>query len=117
MRKLSGINVRKKEEGGLVCGFGYIWETLNLKIMKNYVLHSLAIVGAISLIIMACSADNSNNTNTPNNTNALGKYQISSSPNSNLGKYHVIDTETGIVKTYEKTSSNGNYVLISTTNP
>ena len=35
MCKLSGINVRKKEEGELVCGFGYIWETLNRKIMKH----------------------------------------------------------------------------------
>ncbi|MFY8213351.1 MAG: hypothetical protein ACOVKJ_02735 [Flavobacterium sp.] len=87
--------------------------------MKNYVLHSLAIVGAISLIIMACSADNSNNTNTPNNTNALGKYQISTdswaSTSNNIYRYmSVIDTETGVVKTYQSVNSS-NYTLIKTT--
>ncbi len=79
----------------------------------NYLISSLAVVGAFSLIIMACSADNSNTTNSVVST--VGKYQITSSPNSNLGKFHVIDTETGVVKTFEKTTSSGNYVLISTT--
>ncbi len=79
----------------------------------NYLISSLAVVGAFSLIIMACSADNSSTTNSVVST--IGKYQIASSPNSNLGKFHVIDTETGVVKTYEKTTSNGNYVLMSTT--
>nr|WP_315183672.1 hypothetical protein [uncultured Flavobacterium sp.] len=79
----------------------------------NYLISSLAVVGAFSLIIMACSADNSNTTNTV--VSAIGKYQIASSPNSNLGKFHVIDTETGVVKTFEKTTSSGNYVLIYTT--
>ena len=86
--------------------------------MKNYLLHSLAIVGAISLIIMACSADNSTNTNTPNNTNALGKYQIA----AQSGFFHVLDTETGVVKTYKPDDSNsspiqGSWFLWSTTNP
>ncbi len=89
--------------------------------MKNYLLHSLAIVGAISLIIMACSADNStnsNNNNSPNATNALGRYQVST--DSYLGSsggwryMSVIDTETGVVKTYRALSSN-DYTLITTT--
>jgi hypothetical protein len=86
--------------------------------MKNYLLHSLAIVGAISLIIMACSADNSNNPNTPNNTNALGKYQISTDSwaynNNNYRYMSVIDTETGVVKTYLSVGSS-DYTLIKTT--
>lgn len=79
----------------------------------NYLIGSLAIVGAFSLIIMACSADNSNSTN---NVNTTGKYQITttnigSSLSNNL--FHVLDTETGVVKTY---LSNGtDYNLIETT--
>jgi len=82
--------------------------------IPNYLTNSLAIVGVISFIIMACSADNSNNTSS---VNAVGRYQITASPNSNYGKFHVIDTETGIVKTFEKPNSslNSDYVLLTTT--
>jgi hypothetical protein len=80
--------------------------------IPNYLTNSFAIVGVISLIIMACSADNSTNTNS---VNAAGKYQITSSPSTNYGKFHVIDTETGVVKTFETNSAAGNYVLLSTT--
>jgi hypothetical protein len=73
----------------------------------NYLISSLAIVGAFSLIIMACSADNSNNTN---NVNSVGKYQITT---ATLG-FHVIDTETGVVKTFSS-SGGGDYTLIKTT--
>lgn len=87
--------------------------------MKNYLLHSLAIVGAISLIIMACSADNSNNTNnnSPNATNTVGKYQLGG--DGATGYLHVINTETGVVKTYRNLNNNldpsGNFVLYATT--
>lgn len=74
--------------------------------MKNYLMTSFAIVGAISLIIMACSAENSINSS----ASAVGKYQISSSTSS----FHVLDTETGVVKTYFQ-GSNQNYVLYCTT--
>jgi hypothetical protein len=80
---------------------------------QNYLISSLAIVGAVSLIIMACSADNSNTSN--NVVGTIGKYQITDSPNSNWGKFHVINTETGVVKTFEKTTSSGNFILTSTT--
>ena len=79
----------------------------------NYLISSLAIVGAFSLIIMACSADNNDN-NSTNNVNVVGKYQITG--DGTATKFHVIDTETGIVKTY----SNGNgptYTLVTTTLP
>jgi hypothetical protein len=91
--------------------------------MKNYLMSSLAIVGAVSLIIMACSADNSNNPNNQNSTastNAVGKYQISSysqtlsGTNGNSYRYFdVIDTETGVVKSYYQVG--GGYVLLATT--
>lgn len=76
----------------------------------NYLVSSLAIVGALSLIIMACSADNSNSTN---NVSTLGKYQISTT--SNASGFFVIDTETGVVKTFKQTNGVGNYILTNTT--
>lgn len=97
--------------------------TLNLKIMKfpNYLISSLAIVGAFSLIIMACSADNSNSTN---NVNTAGRYQITALNGNNYAPFvfYVIDTETGVVKTYKSDPHTGNgafgantYTLTSTT--
>ena len=87
--------------------------------MQNYLIKSLAIVGTISLIIMACSADDANNTNS---TNAVGKYQISSYSNvlgtggsSSVRYIDVIDTETGIVKSYSAQPNSDVYVLKSTT--
>ena len=76
----------------------------------NYLISSLAVVGAFSLIIMACSADDSNNTNT---TNSVGRYQISS-PSTTI--FFVVDTETGVVKKYSSDGcSNCDFALISTT--
>ncbi len=66
--------------------------------IPNYLMTSLAFVGAISLIVMACSADNSNSSTNNNSANAVGKYQISADASTG---FHVIDTETGIVKTYK----------------
>lgn len=85
---------------------------------QNYLMTGLAIVGAISLIIMACSAEDSQESNNSNNNNSalgIGKYQITNNPNSNQGSFHVIDTETGVVKTFEKSTSNGNFTLTRTT--
>jgi hypothetical protein len=90
--------------------------------MQNYLIKSLAVVGTISLIIMACSADeanNSNDTNSTANTNAIGKYQISG-PSTNI--FHVLNTETGVVKSYynpamtaNPNSYSSNFVLYATT--
>jgi hypothetical protein len=79
--------------------------------IPNYLMTSLAFVGAISLIIMACSADNSN-TNTASTTSTVGKYQISGSGGTS---FFVIDTETGIVKEYGREVTGTTYVLRSTT--
>ncbi len=86
--------------------------------MQNYLIKSLAVVGTISLIIMACSADeanNSNDTNSTANTNAVGKYQICGTGTALL---NVINTETGVVKTYlySGTATSGTYTLTATTN-
>ncbi len=82
--------------------------------IPHYLMTSLAFVGAISIIIMACSADNSNSGANNNSANAIGKYQIS---DANTGGFHVVDTETGIVKTYRTnyvdiTSPNAGYTFI-----
>lgn len=79
----------------------------------NYLISSLAIVGAFSLIIMACSADNTNSTN---DVNAVGKYQITGDGSG--VRFHVINTETGVVKSYNGESVGpGNTVfnLVGTT--
>jgi hypothetical protein len=81
--------------------------------IPHYLMTSLAFVGAISLIIMACSADNSN-TNTASTTSAVGKYQIS----GNGTVFYVIDTETGVVKEYSRDLLGGTfspYTLKTTT--
>jgi type IV secretory pathway TrbL component len=82
----------------------------------NYLISSLAVVGAFSLIIMACSADNSNSTNS---VNSVGRYQISSWTNTQ-SYMNVIDTETGIVKTFVRTGGQGSipilWNLVNTTN-
>lgn len=81
----------------------------------NYLISSLAIVGVCSLIIMACSADNSNSTN---NVNSVGRYQITAlnGPSTTPYIFYVIDTETGVVKTFKTYSQSSDvYNLTSTT--
>jgi hypothetical protein len=82
---------------------------------QNYLKTGLVIVGAISLIIMMCSAKGSNNSNTNNSSSGIGKYQITDRGSSTYGSFHILDTETGVVKTYSKLTQNSNYVLINTT--
>jgi hypothetical protein len=75
----------------------------------NYLISSLAIVGAFSLIIMACSADDANVTN---NTTTTGRYQITGG--AQVSTFHVIDTETGVVKSYQG-YNNSDFILTATT--
>ncbi len=78
--------------------------------IPNYLTTSLAFVGAVSLIIMACSTNSATDSSTNvNSTNSLGKYQLSAD-----GSLHVLDTETGIVKTYGW-SGNNSYIYQCTT--
>ena len=51
-------------------------------------------------------------TNT-SSANSTGKYQISAGPT--VGLFHVIDTETGVVKTFEKNNGGPTYYLVGTT--
>jgi hypothetical protein len=94
----------------------------------NYLTSTLAVVGAFSLIIMACSADSSKSATptastppTTVTTSTIGKYQISGTavPYGTTGiirrYFDVIDTETGIVKSYYCDPNTGQYTLINTT--
>ena len=78
----------------------------------NYLINSLATIGVISLIIMACSADSDNSTidnstidNNTGSANSIGKYQITDSGNH----FFVMETETGIVKQYHRSNVIGGY--------
>ena len=77
--------------------------------IPNYLMSTLAIVGAFSLIVMACSADNAVENTTA--TAAAGKYQGFGGESV----FHVIDTETGMVKSYEWDSGTQKYLLLTTT--
>lgn len=81
----------------------------------NYLKTSLAIVGAVSLFIMACSADETTNSNNNTTVTEIGRYQITDIGQSTYGNFHVIDTETGVVKTFERATPSSNFVLIRTT--
>ncbi len=90
--------------------------------IPNYLMTSLAFVGAVSLIIMACSSDTASNSATGTTTPTIGKYQISSysvilgiGGSSSVRYFDVIDTETGIVKSYSAQPNSNYYVLNSTT--
>jgi len=98
------------------CNLIYLLNFKKSKIMKNqnYLMTGLAIVGAISLFIMACSAAETNNSNNNNSATGIGKYQITDTGNTASGAFHVIDTETGIVKTFSPSGGMG-YQLSNTT--
>ena len=64
----------------------------------KFLLNAFATLGVFAFIFLACSvsADNSADENNPPIQNSIGKYQISRSEY----RFSVIDTETGIVKSY-----------------
>ena len=74
---------------------------------QNYLMTGLAIVGAISLFILACAAaEESNDSNNNNSALGIGRYQITDYSQT-VGGFHVIDTETGVVKSYYRSSALG----------
>lgn len=82
--------------------------------MKKNLIHFFAVIGFGTFILLACSVDdiadsmenNNNNNNSEITSNNYGKYQISSSSNT---VYHVLDTETGVVKTYYTNNDGGTW--------
>ena len=72
--------------------------------MKKYLIYGFALLGFATFIFLACSVAEPEPVEPPQDTqvdvtlqNDYGKYQISS-PLYNV--FHVLDTETGVVKTY-----------------
>ena len=81
--------------------------------IPTYLTNSLAIVGVISFVIMACSADDASNSTISNET---GRYQITTGSHAASRTFHVIDTQTGVVKSFgEDGAQPGTYVLQTTT--
>ena len=70
--------------------------------LPNFLIHTFAAVGVISLIFWSCAAADSDNIdnidNPPQITSSVGKYQV-----SNVGNYAmvILNTETGVLKSYE----------------
>ena len=73
--------------------------------MKKFLIHTFALIGFVTFILLACSVDdidsNDNNNNNNNNQNEIvsntGKYQVSS---INPAYIVVLNTETGVMKSY-----------------
>ena len=67
----------------------------------NFLIHTFAAVGVISLIFWSCAAADSDNIdnidNPPQITSSVGKYQLSNLQGSGIG---VLNTETGVLKSY-----------------
>ena len=76
--------------------------------MKKNLIHFFAVVGFGTFILLACSVDDvadsmDNNNNSEIVSNNYGKYQITGTGNQFV--FHVLDTETGVVKTYTAEAS------------
>ena len=77
--------------------------------MKKNLIHFFAVVGFGTFILLACSVDEiadsmNNNNNTEIVSNNYGKYQITGT--GNYLYFHVLNTETGEVKTYKTSAAN-----------
>jgi hypothetical protein len=89
--------------------------------VPKYLINSFAIIGVFSFIFFACAA--ADGADSPdgdmNNPPAAvgGRYQISSSVTSGGSQwFDVIDTETGVVKSFRSGGGGVGYGLIHTTN-
>ncbi|MDG1285237.1 MAG: hypothetical protein P8P34_04860 [Flavobacteriaceae bacterium] len=73
--------------------------------LPNFLIHTFAAVGVISLIFWSCAAADSDNIdNPPQITSSVGKYQISNYSSSSA-TIAIINTETGVLKSYFMTGS------------
>jgi hypothetical protein len=75
----------------------------------KFLINAFATLGVFAFIFLACSvsADNSADENNPPIQNSIGKYQMSRSDQ----RFSVIDTETGVVKTYGWNGDDIGYLL------
>ncbi|MDB2493192.1 hypothetical protein N9X15_03445 [Flavobacteriaceae bacterium] len=71
--------------------------------LPNFLIHTFAAVGVISLIFWSCAAADSDNIdNPPQVTSSVGKYQVAGVD----GKMVVLNTESGVLKTYYSSANN-----------
>ena len=66
--------------------------------LPNFLIHTFAAVGVISLIFWSCAAADSDNIDNPPQLTG-GTYQIERKADS--GQLFVLNTETGVMKIYE----------------
>ena len=69
--------------------------------LPNFLIHTFAAVGVISLIFWSCAAADSDNIdnidNPPQISSSVGKYQVSNLANLSMV---ILNTETGVLKSY-----------------
>ena len=78
--------------------------------LPNFLIHTFAAVGVISLIFWSCAAADSDNIDNIDNPPQLtgGTYQVESiMGNSTYERIVVLNTETGVMKTYYRQSIGG----------
>jgi len=76
----------------------------------NFLIHTFAAVGVISLIFWSCAAADSDSIdNPPQITEGYGKYQVTIGPNNGMV---ILNTETGVLKSYYRNlnGTNGEWV-------
>ena len=72
--------------------------------LPNFLIHTFAAVGVISLIFWGCAATDSDSIdNPPQLTEGYGKYQVSMSDYRMV----ILNTETGVLKSYYYIGSDG----------
>ena len=77
--------------------------------LPNFLIHTFAAVGVISLIFWSCAAADSDSIDTPPQiTEGYGKYQVSYSDNRNMV---ILNTENGVLKSYNRGNSLGSVWL------
>ena len=83
--------------------------------MKKNLIHFFAVIGFGTFILLACSVDdiadsmeNNNNNNNSQITSTTGKYQVSNY--SIAGRIVVLNTETGVMKTYDSSNDGWNEI-------
>ena len=73
--------------------------------MKKFLINTFALIGFVTFILLACSVDDidSNDNNNQNEivSNDYGKYQVASLDENDIV---VLNTETGVMKTYDLTT-------------
>ena len=79
--------------------------------LPNFLIHTFAAVGVISLIFWSCAAADSDNIDNIDNPPQLtgGTYQVSLAYSGSVLIMAALNTETGVTKTYKRNTSQTNW--------